>query len=94
LQPTRTAAKDTEAIRRETLPSTIIPPSSQSFLPGLLSENRAFRDSLRWSISAAQTKIDWVSTVLMHISGLQPAKARAAAKGRRDTGFLFNPDFI
>jgi hypothetical protein len=30
----------------------------------------------------------------MHISGLQPAKARAAAKGRRDTGFLFNPDFI
>ncbi|PDS44938.1 hypothetical protein CO662_08520 [Rhizobium anhuiense] len=28
----------------------------------------AFHDGLRWSISAAQTKIDWVSAVLMHFS--------------------------
>jgi len=28
----------------------------------------AFHDGLRWSISAAQTKIDWVRAVLMHFS--------------------------
>ncbi|ARO29024.1 hypothetical protein NXC14_CH01029 [Rhizobium sp. NXC14] len=34
--------------------------------PCLLRE--AFHDGLRWSISAAQIKIDWVRAVLMHFS--------------------------
>ncbi|TBY44882.1 hypothetical protein E0H54_23830 [Rhizobium leguminosarum bv. viciae] len=55
-------------MRRETLPSTMFHPLHKRFLeaPCLLRE--AFHDGLRWSISAAQTKIDWVRAVLMHFS--------------------------
>ncbi|NKK72669.1 hypothetical protein GFM13_20265 [Rhizobium leguminosarum bv. viciae] len=55
-------------MRRETLPSTIFHPLYKRFLGTPCLFRGAFHDGLRWSISAAQTKIDWVSAVLMHFS--------------------------
>ncbi|WP_184458488.1 hypothetical protein [Rhizobium aethiopicum] len=55
-------------MRRETLPSTIFHPLHKRFLEASCLLREAFHDGWRWSISAAQTKIDWVRAVLMHFS--------------------------
>ncbi|RFB97257.1 hypothetical protein B5K11_04980 [Rhizobium leguminosarum bv. trifolii] len=43
-------------------------PLHKRFLEAPCLFREAFHDGLRWSISAAQTKIDWVRAVLMHFS--------------------------
>ncbi|NKK11491.1 hypothetical protein ELG72_03690 [Rhizobium leguminosarum] len=87
------------------MPSTIFHPLYKRFLEASCLFRGAFHDGLRWSISAAQTKIDWVSAVLMHFSTpdagnfnkitamVWPEGTRLPISGRAHHGLTW-PDFL
>ncbi|NKK46764.1 hypothetical protein ELI38_03980 [Rhizobium leguminosarum] len=83
-------------MRRETLPSTIFHPLYKRFLEAPCLFREAFHDGLRWSISAAQIKIDWVSAVLMHFSTPDAGKFKSIQAEPCPQGGPFSisgPDF-